>query len=190
MRERFLSAFAESRRLIDVSVADADLVESLSKAASLVADCLRAGGKVMVCGNGGSLADAVHFAEEFTGRFRNDRAPLSVMALADASHITCTANDYGFEHIFERPVRAFGRQGDVLLLLSTSGKSPNLVLAVRAANDLGASTIGFLGRGGGDLLPLCLVAANFPGETSDRIQEMHMLALHALIESVEESLGV
>lgn len=144
----------------------------------------------MACGNGGSLADAIHFAEEFTGRFRKDRGPLPVMALADASHITCTGNDYGFEHIFERPVRAFGKPGDVLVMLSTSGRSKNLILAAEAANDLEVSTVGLLGRGGGELAPLCCVAALFPGETADRIQELQMLALHALIESVEETLGV
>ena len=135
------------------------------------------------------MSDAAHFAEEFSGRFRNDRPALPVLAFTDAAHITCVANDYGFEFVFSRMVEAFGRPGDVLVLLTTSGNSANLIRAAQSARSMGLVVVGFVGRGGGALAPLCDIAVQAPGETSDRIQEVHMLALHALIESVEAEMG-
>lgn len=143
----------------------------------------------MACGNGGSLCDAAHFAEELTGRFRADRPALAALALTDPAHLTCVANDFGFEQVFSRLVEALGKQGDVLLALTTSGNSENLVRAAEAARRGGLRVLGFVGRGGGRLAPLCDVVVDAPGETSDRIQEVHMLTLHALIESVEQELG-
>ncbi len=145
---------------------------------------------MLIAGNGGSMADAMHFAEEWTGRFRNDRRPFPAMALADPTHLSCVGNDYGFEHVFSRPVEAFANQGDILILLSTSGNSINLERAAEAAKGKGAAVIGFLGRGGGRIAPLCEVVVMATGDTSDRIQEIHMMSLHILIEAVEVVLEV
>ena len=139
----------------------------------------------MICGNGGSLCDATHFAEELTGRFRNDRPPLPAIALSDAGHITCTANDYGFEFVFSRGIEALGKPGDVLILLSTSGNSPNILNAAKAGREKHMWVFGLLGKGGGAVKPLCDECVVVPGETSDRIQELHMLALHTVVEGIE-----
>ena len=148
----------------------------------------QAGNKVLVAGNGGSMADAMHFAEEWTGRFKSDRRPYPVMALGDPTHLTCVANDYGYEHVFSRLVAAFAKPDDLVVLLSTSGNSPNLVLAAEAATVAGAYVVGFLGRGGGELASLCDLVVSAPGETSDRIQEVHMTALHIATEAAEARL--
>ena len=135
------------------------------------------------------MADAMHFAEELTGRFRMDRPALAALACADPTHLTCVANDYGFEQVFSRWVEGLGREGDCLIVLSTSGNSANIVRAVDAARARGIETIGLLGRGGGVLLGVCETEIVVPGETSDRIQELHMLILHAWVESIERALG-
>ncbi len=189
MRDTLEAAFREAASLAGSVHADSASIESLSEIGERIAAVFRSGGKVLACGNGGSLADAVHFAEEWTGRFRADRPPYPALALAESAHITCVANDYGFEHVFSRQVEAFGRAGDLLLVLSTTGNSPNLVFAAEAARRRQMSTVGLLGRGGGDLKSSCDVAWIAPGTTSDRIQEVQMLALHALIEAIEHELG-
>ncbi len=162
----------------------------LERFADLLAERLRAGGggKVMACGNGGSACDAMHFCEELTGRFRKERPPLAAIACIDPGHITCTANDYGFDQVYSRWVQALGRKGDVLLVLSTSGNSPNILNALSAAKDCGMSTAAFLGRGGGKAAGQADFEWIVPGEQSDRIQELHMLLLHALVEAVERRL--
>lgn len=144
---------------------------------------------MLTCGNGGSMCDAMHFAEEWSGRFRSDRRPYPALALSDPAHMSCVANDYGFESVFARQVEALAQPGDVLVLLSTSGNSPNIVAAARAGKTAGASVIGLLGKGGGEARELCDVVIHAPGENSDRIQELHMLALHVIIEVVEKRLG-
>lgn len=158
--------------------------------ADLLADTYRRGGKALAAGNGGSHTDALHFAEELTGRFRRDRRPLPALALGESAHLTCVANDYGFEHVFSRMVEAFGGEDDLLILLSTSGNSPNLLRAAEAAMAKGMKVVGLLGRGGGELGPLCDLVVMAPGETSDRIQEIHMMVLHTAIEAAEAALGL
>lgn len=153
-------------------------------------ECFQSGGKVLVGGNGGSLADAMHFAEEFTGRFRNDRKPLPVLAMGDPTHLTCVSNDYGFDQVFSRYVEAFASAGDLVVLLSTSGNSANLLEAARTAGRKQVKVVGLLGRGGGELAPLCDLVILAPGETSDRIQEIQMLTLHGVIRAVEADLGL
>ena len=188
MKEIFESSFREAAHRLDEFRHDEQTLNALVVIAQRLLGCFRKGGKVLVCGNGGSLADAMHFAEEWTGRFRNDRPPYPVIALSDPTHMSCVGNDYGFEEIFARPVAALGRPGDLLFVLSTSGRSQNLVRACQRAREAKMTVVGFLGRGGGDVLPLCDLAVIAPGETSDRIQELQMMALHVLIEAVEAKL--
>ncbi len=154
-----------------------------------IAQCFQSGNKILIAGNGGSLCDAMHIAEELTGQFRDRRKALPAIALSDPGHMTCTSNDMGFDQIFSRYVEALGRPGDLLLVLTTSGNSPNLVHAVSAAKQNGLKTIGFLGKSGGKLLGQCdleWVVSGF--RYSDRIQEAHMTAAHIIIERVEKIL--
>jgi D-sedoheptulose 7-phosphate isomerase len=192
-----------SRSSIDDALADAaasldrfrnDAVQ-LANVEAFVHAALRtldAGRSLLACGNGGSLSQAMHFAEEWTGRFRNTRRALPAIALADPTEITCIANDFGFEEIFARQVEAQGRPGDLLLLLSTSGNSENVIRAARVARDRDIWTVALLGNGGGKLaaevdLPVVVPNAEKP-DTSDRIQEVHLHILHSVIEAVERRL--
>ena len=158
----------------------------IEEAARLLANRFEAGNKVLIAGNGGSLCDASHFAEELTGLFRNYREALPAIALSEPAHITCVGNDLGFEWIFARAVEAYGKEGDVFIGLTTSGNSPNIIKAFESARQRGLKTIAFLGKGGGKLksiadLELCIDGFKF----SDRIQEAHMAAIHIIIEMVE-----
>lgn len=161
----------------------------IEKAALMIADCFRLGNKILIAGNGGSLCDANHFAEELTGFFRHPRAALPAIALSEAGHITCTANDLGFEWVFARGVEAYGKPNDLFIGLTTSGNSPNIVKAMEIAQQRGLRTIAFLGKKGGKLrgvADLELIIEGF--ETSDRIQEAHMAAIHIIIQLVEHHL--
>ncbi len=155
------------------------------KVAKELADVFTKGNKVLICGNGGSNCDALHFTEEFTGRFRGDRKALPAIAISDSSHITCVGNDYGFDYIFSRGVEAYGKEGDMFFGISTSGNSPNVIKAVEAAKKLGMKTCVLLGKDGGKLKGMCDYEFIIPGKTSDRIQEIHMMILHIIIEGVE-----
>lgn len=182
------AAIAEARRVLEALAADEGAVARIERAAALIVERLRAGNKVLICGNGGSACDAAHFAEELTGRFRKDRPALAAIACTDAGHITCVANDYGFEQVFARWVEALGTKGDVLVVLSTSGESENIVRAVETGKARGLRTVALLGRGGGRVKGTCEAEIIVPGETSDRIQELHMLVLHSWVEAVEREL--
>ncbi len=181
-------AFLQARHALDALLADDDACREAQRVGDALADCLRAGGKILICGNGGSSCDAAHFAEELTGRYRNDRRPLAAIACSDVGHITCTANDYGFEQIFSRWVEALGRRGDALIVLSTSGNSPNITRAVAAAKTVGLRTVALLGKDGGAVKGTCDHEIIVPGTGSDRIQELHMLILHAWVEAIESRL--
>jgi len=161
---------------------------AITAIANHLAGVLSAGGRVLTCGKGGSLCDAMHFAEEMSGRFRDDRPALAVQSMADPTHMTCVANDYGFEKVFSRGVEAWGKSGDALVVFSTSGKSPNLIAAVEAARQRRLSVVGLLGRDGGALKSACDHVIVVPGTTSDRIQEVHIKIVHLLIELIEKKL--
>jgi D-sedoheptulose 7-phosphate isomerase len=163
----------------------------IESAALALSSCLENGNKILVAGNGGSYCDAMHFVEELTGFFRKRRKPLAAICLGDPGHLSCVSNDVGFEHVFSRLVEAYGKQGDCLILLSTSGNSPNIVRAQEAGKLLGLTTIGFLGKDGGELKGACDLEWIVKGfSTSDRIQEAHMAACHVLIQMIELILGL
>lgn len=161
----------------------------IEEAATRIAHCFQNQGKLLIAGNGGSLCDAMHFAEEFTGQFRKLRPALPAIALADPGHLTCVSNDMGFDKVFARSVEALGVAGDILVVLTTSGNSSNIICAVEAARKKGLSTIGFLGKTGGQLKGLCELEWVVSGFVfSDRVQEAHMAAIHIIIEMVEKLL--
>ncbi|MGE0763056.1 MAG: D-sedoheptulose 7-phosphate isomerase [Bdellovibrionales bacterium] len=182
------NAFLEAQKTLDRFRQDGSLVEKCVEFSQMLLQTYRRGGSAFSCGNGGSHCDAMHFAEELTGKYRKDRRPLGALALGDASHVTCTSNDYGFEHIFERQLQGLGRKGDLLLGLSTSGNSKNVIRAFAAAKQIGIQTIALLGRDGGELKGLADLAIVVPAETSDRIQEMHIKLIHTVIETVEREI--
>lgn len=158
----------------------------MKNAAEMLASCFLRGNKVIIAGNGGSLCDAAHFAEELTGQFRFARQALPAIALSEPGHITCVGNDMGFDKIFSRGVEAFGKPGDIFVGLTTSGNSVNIIKAFEAARQLDMETIAFLGKNGGKLKGVADLELIIDGfSTSDRIQEAHMAAIHIIIEAVE-----
>jgi len=171
--------------------AQAALADAFAGALAACAAALRDGGKILFLGNGGSAADAQHLATELTVRYTRDRAPIAAIALTtDTSTLTAAGNDFGFEAVFARQVAALGRRGDVLVALSTSGKSPNVLAALRQARALGLVTVGFSGRTGGDMAALLDHALLVPSDTTARIQEMHILLGHMLCGALETELGL
>jgi D-sedoheptulose 7-phosphate isomerase len=177
----------EARSVLDQFLADDANLARIAQAAELFAASLNGGGKVLTCGNGGSLCDAQHFAEELSGRYRQNRRALAAIALTEASHMTCVANDFGFEFVFSRFVEALGRPGDVLLAISTSGNSPNILRAAEAAKAAGMKVVSLTGKDGGQLAALSdveLRVAHFG--FADRIQEVHIKVIHILILLIEK----
>jgi D-sedoheptulose 7-phosphate isomerase len=165
------------------------LAPEIERAAATLVEAVAAGGKVMFCGNGGSAADSQHLAAELTGRYLRDRPPVAAVALStDTSALTAIGNDYGYQHVFERQVRALGRAGDVLVGISTSGNSPNVLLAAEAAKALGIVVVAMTGAGGGKLAAMADVALKVPSGVTNRIQEMHIAIGHLLCGFVEDSL--
>lgn len=180
------AAFEEASATLAAFLADSACLEGMERFVDLAESTLRRGGKLLACGNGGSMCDAMHFAEEWTGRFRGERDPLPALAFSDPSQLTCIANDFGFDEVFSRSVLAYGRPGDLLVVLSTSGGSPNIVRACQVARERGIAIVGLLGKGGGKVRELVDVPIVVPrATTSDRIQEIHIKCLHIAIEVVE-----
>jgi D-sedoheptulose 7-phosphate isomerase len=178
----------EAQQVLSHFLTQEDQAKNFDLAVELMVACLKNGGKIISCGNGGSMCDAMHFAEELTGRFRKERKPLAAMAINDPSHLTCVSNDYGYDFVFSRYVEAWGNKGDVLLAISTSGNSPNVLLAVEAAKKKGMKVVGLLGKGGGKLKDMVDVAIVVDSSISDRIQEVHIKCIHIFIEGIERSL--
>ena len=179
------NAFTEAQQTLNQFLNDSEQLARCEKFTELLLGTFQTKGNLFTCGNGGSHCDAMHFAEEFTGRYRKDREPLGALALGDPSHVTCVSNDYGFEQIFSRQLAGLGRKGDLLVGLSTSGNSKNVLLAFETARAKGIQTVALLGHDGGKLKAMADLAIVVPGETSDRIQEMHIKIIHTVIETVE-----
>lgn len=181
--------FLEAQGVLSAFLGDESNFEKIEAAGRLLSEALASGGKVLSCGNGGSMCDAMHFAEELSGRYRNDRKALAALSISDPSHISCVANDYGYAHVFSRMVEAIGSRNDVLLAISTSGNSENVLKAIVAAKDRGMKVIGLTGKDGGQMADLCDVEIRAPrSEYADRAQEIHIKVIHSLIDFVERSL--
>jgi D-sedoheptulose 7-phosphate isomerase len=178
--------FKEAQQVLTRFINDESNWVKLEKAGDLMVTSLLQGGKIISCGNGGSMSDAMHFAEELTGRFRENRQGLAAISISDPSHITCVGNDYGFDFIFSRYVEAVGLKGDVLLAISTSGNSANVLEAAKEAKAKGMTVVALTGKSGGALKDVCDVELRIAHEGySDRIQEIHIQIIHSLIHYIE-----
>jgi D-sedoheptulose 7-phosphate isomerase len=187
-KEIWKNGFEDALKCLKAFSSNEENLRKCEEFSKLLVQTYKSGGRVFSCGNGGSHCDAMHFAEELTGRYRKDRKPLGALALGDAAHTTCVSNDYGFEFIFSRQLEGLARGGDVLLGLSTSGNSKNVIRAFESAKKIGIKTVALLGRDGGLLKGLADISIIVPGETSDRIQELHIKLIHLVIETVEREL--
>jgi D-sedoheptulose 7-phosphate isomerase len=189
VKDLILTSLNEAAAALDALRADERMLGEIARAAETMIGTFRAGGRVYACGNGGSMSDAMHFAEELTGRYRRDRASLPAIAISDPGHLTCVANDFGYEHVFSRFIESHGRAGDCLLAISTSGKSPNVLNAARVAKDLKVHVIALTGRPGVELESLADICIATPGGSyADRVQELHIKVIHILIELVERDM--
>ena len=183
--EQIADQFSEANEILQ-KFNNSENHKKIADAAAIMASSVKNGGKIISCGNGGSMCDAMHFAEELTGRFRNDRGSIPAISISDPSHISCVGNDYGFEFIFSRFIEGMGNEGDVLLAISTSGNSVNVVNAISAARKKGIKVIGLTGKDGGKMADLCDVEIRAPhSEYADRAQEIHIKVIHSLILSIE-----
>jgi D-sedoheptulose 7-phosphate isomerase len=185
-----LAHLQRSREALERAAADRDFVAAILAIADRIARALRAGGKLLIAGNGGSAADAQHIAAEFLSRFESDRAPLPAIALTtDSSVLTAIGNDYGFEQVFARQIRGLGRKGDIFIAISTSGRSPNVLRALEAARELGLVTVGFTKAVPTPMRGLCDLALAVPSDDTALIQQVHITAAHAICRLVERELA-
>lgn len=187
--ETFVQSLRQLRDLMGILLEQGAFCQGIEKAGTLCIKALAGGHKIITCGNGGSMALAIHLAEELTGRYRSPRKALPALAISDPGHLSCVANDFGYSEVFARFMEAHGRPGDVLVLFTTSGNSPNLIRAAEVARGLSVSTVGFTGGKGGALRPLldCEVCVEAT-DHSARIQEIHLLCIHWLLEEIERNL--
>jgi D-sedoheptulose 7-phosphate isomerase len=185
-----LDHLLEAQKTLQSFIEDPTNIDNIERAITLLSQCFKNGGKVISCGNGGSHCDSMHFAEELTGRYKNNRKALPAIAISDSSHITCVGNDYGYQDIFSRFIEAHGKPGDVLLAISTSGNSPNVIQAIKTAKEKGMEIIGLTGKDGGTMKALCDIEIRAPkSDFADRAQEIHIKVIHALIDGIENQLG-
>lgn len=182
------SSLQEAHKTLTEFIENEQNVMLIQQAIDTFVASFKGGGAVFSCGNGGSMCDSLHFAEELTGRYRKDRAPLPATGISEAGHITCIANDFGFEHIFSRYVEAWGKKGDTLLAISTSGNSANVIKAVEVARAKGMKIVGLLGKDGGKLRSMVDVPLVISCPITDRIQEIHIKCIHIFIEGIERAL--
>ncbi len=182
------NALESSRSTLDQFLSQPSHISSIEKAIACFCATYEIKGRIFSAGNGGSMCDAMHFAEELTGRFRKNRSPLAAMAISDPAHLSCVANDYGFQYVFSRTIEAFGKKGDCFLAISTSGQSENIIQAVHSAKAQGMTVIGLLGKDGGKLKELVDIPLLIPSTFSDRIQEIHIKCIHIFIEGIERNI--
>jgi len=182
--------FLEAKQILDQFVQDEHNISKIAEAGEIMLKAIKTSNKIISCGNGGSMCDAMHFAEELTGRFRDNRKPIAALSISDASHISCVGNDYGFDEIFSRYVEAIGNSGDVLLAISTSGNSKNVLKAVEVAKQKQMKVIALTGKDGGLLASIADVEIRAPySKYADRAQEIHIKVIHSLIHYIEENLA-
>lgn len=182
------SDLKEAASVLNTFLSDEDNLKSIENAAALMISCLKAEGKIISCGNGGSHCDAMHFAEELTGKYREDREPFAAIAIAEPGYITCTGNDYGYNQIFSRYIKGVGKSGDVLLAISTSGNSENVLQAAIMAKEKGMKVISLTGKNGGKLKAVSDVCVNVAHQGfADRIQEVHIKVIHIFMRLIEEA---
>ena len=185
------AALLDAQKALEALLANEEALNAIEAAGQLMADTIAAGGKILSCGNGGSLCDSMHFAEEMTGRYRLNRPGFAAIAISDPSHMSCVGNDYGYEEVFARYTQAVGRPGDVLLAITTSGTSKNILKAVEAAKANGMKVVGMTGRVGSPLAEMADIAIVTPSGSAyaDSVQELHIKAIHIMIELVERRLA-
>lgn len=190
MSQEFIrQIFNESQEVLTNFMDDTSKLEAISQAGKYMITAINNGNKIISCGNGGSMSDAMHFAEELTGRFRENRKSLPAIAISDQGYLSCVANDYGYDHVFSRFLEGMGNDGDVLLAISTSGNSKNVINAAKQAKESGITVVGLTGKNGGGLAALCDVEIRVEHNGyADRIQEIHIKVIHSLIGLIEQSL--
>lgn len=188
--EKIRKHFIEAQDVLTHFISNPDSFKNIEEAGQILSHAIRNGNQIISCGNGGSMCDAMHFAEELSGKYRNDRPAYPAISISDPAHLSCVANDYGYEFVFSRMVEAIGRKGDVLFAISTSGNSENILNAISAAKSKGMRVIGLTGKGGGKMAALCDTEIRAPhSEYADRAQEIHIKVIHALIDCVELNLS-
>ena len=186
IRQEIRNNFTEAKYLLDEFISQEKNFQNIEAAGNILVKAINSGNKIISCGNGGSMSDSMHFAEELSGRFRDERTPLPAIAISDPAHITCTGNDYGFDYVFSRFVEGLGNEGDVLFCISTSGNSLNIINAARTAIEKNMKVIALTGNDGGELARICDVEIRVPHSGySDRIQEIHIKIIHSLIHFIE-----
>lgn len=186
MDQKLKAHFTEAQEVLKNFISNDQNLDSVEAAAQLMVTAIKNGGKIISCGNGGSMCDAMHFAEELTGRYRKDRPSMPAISISDPSHISCVGNDYGYEYIFSRFVEGMGNKGDVLLGISTSGNSKNVIRAVEAALAKGMKVVCLTGKDGGKLAGMDIVEVRVAHDGyADRIQEIHIKVIHSFIDYIE-----
>jgi D-sedoheptulose 7-phosphate isomerase len=188
MENTWIQSLRESEKLLHELISNNNFIKSAANLSNQIISTISENKNIFSCGNGGSHTQAMHFAEEWTGRYIKNRRPVGALCLGDASHLSCVGNDFGFEHVFSRQLEALARAGDLLLLFSTSGNSSNQMLAVKTAKKISVKTFAILGRDGGELIKHADHAIVVPSQSSARIQEIHLKILHIAIESAERKL--
>ena len=179
----------EAQHTLSQFISDEKNFAAIEKAGQLMVASIKSGGKIISCGNGGSMCDAMHFAEELSGRFRDDRKALPAVSISDPSHISCVGNDYGYDKIFSRYIEALGNKGDVLLAISSSGNSQNVIKAIEVAKAKGLVIVGLTGKDGGKMAGKCDVEVRAPhSDYADRAQEIHIKVIHSLIHYIEQNI--
>lgn len=181
--------FLEAQKILVDFISNEKNFENIKYAGDIIVNSIQSGKKVISCGNGGSMSDAMHFAEELTGRFRNNRQAIAAISISDPTHISCTANDFGYDYIFSRYLEAVGQEGDTLFAISTSGNSQNVLEACRIAREKGIKIIALTGKDGGKLADICDIEIRAPkSDFADRAQEIHIKIIHSLIHYIEDNL--